>query len=302
MRAIIITLFAILLTLGCCQKIAAQELDARIVINRMKVEQTSDAIFESLQTQLTEFMNNRQWTSMQFRRNERIQCVFTITVNEYDPTNNTFNCTLNLVVTRPVYNSSYTTTLFSTQDNTFSFTYQEFDKLDFRADVIDNELTALMAYYAYLIIGYDCDAMAPLGGTEAFNMARTIVNNAQSLSGKGWKAFDNSKNRYAIINDLLDGGMEPFRQMIYSYYRHGLDVMAENADRGRAGITEALEMLKVTHENKPLSQLPMLFTEYKYDELVNIYKGKGTSREKEPIIDLLLSINASKNAFWQEMR
>ena len=301
MRPFIICLRSLLMLCGF-EQAAAQELDARIVVNRQKVEQTSTTIFESLQTQLTEFMNNRQWTSMQFKRNERIQCVFTISVNEYDQASGEFKCTLNLVVTRPVFNSSYTTTLFSTQDNNFSFKYQEFDKLDFRPDLLDNELTAVMAYYAYLIIGFDGDAMAPLGGSEALSTARTIVNNAQSLSSKGWKAFDSDKNRYAIINDLLDSGMEPFRQMTYTYYRQGLDKMAEGADRGRAGISQAMEMLRASRESKPMSQLPMLFTEYKYDELLNIYKGKGSSAEKEPIIELLSSINASKNAIWQEMR
>ncbi|MBR1733031.1 MAG: DUF4835 family protein, partial [Alloprevotella sp.] len=129
-----------------------------------------------------------------------------------------------------------------------------------------------------------------------------IVNNAQSLSSKGWRAFDDSKNRYAIINDLLDNGMEPFRQMQYKYYREGLDTMAENADRGRAAVTESMELLRKARENKPLSMLPQLFTEYKSDEIVNIYKGKGTAKEKESIIELLSGINASKISEWNQMK
>jgi len=282
--------------------VSAQEIDARITINHQKVEQSSSSVFENLQVALTEFVNNRQWTNMQFRRNERLQCTFNIVVNKYSSSDNKFECTLTVQCTRPVYNSSYTTTVFSTQDNSFNFTYQEYDKLDFRTDMLDNELTALMAYYVYLMLGMDGDAMAPKGGTDALTVAQTIVNNAQSLSSKGWKAFDNAKNRYAIINDLLDSGMEPFRQMSYTYYRLGLDTMAENADRGRAAITDAMGLLKEARENKPLSQLPQLFTEYKADELLNIYKGKGTAKEKEPIVELLSSINASKNNVWNQMK
>lgn len=291
------------LSLCLCHGYAsAQEVEARITVNHQKINQTSASVFETLEKDLTQFVNTRQWTNQQFRRNERIQCTFTITVNKYSNSENKFECTMLVQSVRPVFNSSYTSTVFSTQDKNFNFTYQEYDKLEFRADVIDNELTALMAYYVYLIIGMDGDAMSPLGGTEALNTAQMIVNNAQSLPSKGWKAFEDDKNRYAIINDMLDSGMEPLRNMQYKYYREGLDVMAENADRGRAAITEAIGLLKQAHENKPLSLLPQLFTEYKADELVNIYKGKGTAKEREEVTEILSNINASKNTEWNQMK
>ena len=280
----------------------AQEIEARVTVNHQKVEQTSSSVFEALETQLTEFINNRQWTNMQFQRNERIQCVFNFTVNKYSDSDYKFDCTLYVQATRPVWGSSYTTTVFSTQDNRASFTFQEFDKLEFRSDVIDNELTALVAYYIYLIIGMDGDAMAPLGGTDALTTAQTIVNNAQSLGGKGWKAFEDDKNRYAIINDLLDNGMEPFRKMQYKYYREGLDTMPENTERGRAAITEAITMLKTAKESKPLSALPILFTEYKSDEIVNIYKDKASTKEKQEVYEILSNINPSKNSEWNKLR
>lgn len=295
-------ILAAVMALTSLSQAVAQEIDARVTVNHQKVDQSSSSVFENLQTSLTEFVNNRQWTNMQFRRNERLQCTFNIVVNKYSQSDNKFESTMTVQCTRPVYNSTYTTTVFSTQDNSFNFTYQEYDKLDFRPDVVDNELTALMAYYVYLMLGMDGDAMALKGGTDALTTAQTIVNNAQSLSSKGWKAFDNAKNRYAIINDLLDSGMEPFREMTYQYYRSGLDTMAENADRGRAAVSEALELLKKARENKPLSQLPQLFTEYKADELLSIYKGKGTAKEKEPIVELLSGINASKNHIWNQMK
>lgn len=286
----------------CALHLEAQEVEARINVNHQKIDQSSSSVFETLTKDLTEFVNTRQWTNMQYKRGERIQCTFTITVNKYSNSDNKFECTLTVQSVRPVYNSSYTSTAFSTQDKTFNFTYQEYDKLDFRPDVIDNELTALIAYYVYLIIGVDGDTMSPLGGTEPLTVAQTIVNNAQSLSSKGWKAFEDEKNRYAIINDMLDGGMEPFRQMQYKYYREGLDVMAENAERGRNAISESIELLKQAHENKPMSQLPQLFTEYKSDELVSIFAGKGTAGEREKTAEILSNINASKNSDWNKMK
>ncbi len=239
---------------------------------------------------------------MQFKRNERISCNFNITVTKYVEAENRLECSLVVQSTRPVFNSVYTTTVFSTKDSNFTFNYQEFDKLDFRSDVIDNDLTAIIAYYVYLIIGMDMDTMAPLGGTDALQTALTITNNAQNLPSKGWKAFEDSKNRYAIINDYMDSGMETFRQTQYKYHREGLDVMAENVERGRAGITAAIELLKQSRENKPMSLLPQIFTEYKRDELVNIYKGKGTSGERETVYETLMSINASQSSYWNNIK
>lgn len=280
----------------------AQELDARVTINHEKVQGTNTSIFESLETNLTQFINDRQWTNQQYQRNERISCSFGITVNSYNESENRLDCTLMVQSTRPVYNASYTTTVFSQNDRDFSFTYQEFDQLDFRPDVVDNELTAVIAYYVYLIIGMDMDTMAPLGGTEVLQTALTITNNAQSLTSKGWKAFEDSRNRYALITDLLDGGMEPFRQMQYKYYREGLDIMAENADRGRAAITEAVGLLKQARENKSMSAWPQLFSEYKRDEIVNIYKGKGTAKEKEEIYETFSTINPSQRTNWNKIK
>lgn len=280
----------------------AQELDARVSINHQQVEGTSTSVFETLQTSLEQFINDRQWTNMQFRRNERISCTFSITVKKYSPSENYFEGTLNVQSTRPVYGSNYTTTVFSFSDANFNFNYQEYDQIDFRADVIDDNLTAMLAYYIYIIIGMDMDSMSPLGGTEYLQMAQTIVNNAQGLNYKGWKAFDDSKNRHAIINDMLDGGMEPFRKMQYAYYREGLDIMAENAERGRAGVTQAMELLKQAKDNKSMSMVPQIFTEYKRDEIVSIYKGHGTSKEKEEIAETLSRINASQNSYWRQLK
>ena len=170
-------------------------------------------------------------------------------------------------------------------------------------DNLSNQLTALLAYYAYLIIGLDLDSFAPMGGEDVLQRCMTLVNNAQNLPFAGWKSFDNDRNRFAIINDYLDGRMQPFRQLQYDYYRKGLDEMVNNAERGRVNITTALEEgLKRSKEKKPLSMLPQIWTDYKRDELVQVYQGKGTQKEKQAVYDLLFKINASQNNAWEKIK
>ena len=293
---------AVMCGVGCAD-VHAQELDARISINHSQVQGTDASVFDDLEQNLTRFVNERQWTSMQFYKNERIQCSFNITVTKYDKASNVFTCKAVVQANRPVYNASYTTTLYSNTDNDFNFEYAQFDQIQFNEEQVDNQLTALMAYYAYLIIGLDLDSFAPMGGEDVLQRCMNLTNNAQNLNYPGWKAFDSSRNRFAIINDYLDGAMKPFRQLQYDYYRNGLDVMVTNADRGRAAITTALEEdLKKAHADRPLSLLPQIWTDYKRDELVNIYRGKGTQKEKQSVYDILFGINASQNTAWEKIK
>ena len=286
---------------GCHCK--AQELQAKITINTQKVGVTDKSVFENLQQTLEQFVNERQWTEYQFQTNERIVCNFNITVNKYDKTANMFECSALIQANRPVYNSQYTTTLYNNTDKNFNFEFAEFDQLNFNEEMVDNQLTALFAYYAFLIIGLDLDSFSPLGGTEVLQRCMNLTNNSQNLDFPGWKAFDDSRNRFAIINDYLDEGMKPFRQLQYDYYRSGMDEMANNAERGRTNISKAIEDgLKKAHENKPLSLLPQIWTDYKRDELSSIYKGKGTQKEKETIYEILSGINASQNDAWEQIR
>lgn len=290
--------------LACCSYgLQAQELQAKITINHAQIQGTDNAVFDNLQQTLEQFVNDRQWTHLQFQKNERINCNFNITVTKYAKDQNLFTCKALIQANRPVYNAAYTTTIYNNVDENFTFNFAQFDQLDFNEENLDNQLTALFAYYAYLIIGLDLDTFAPMGGENVLQRCMNLTNNAQNLSYPGWKAFDDNRNRYAIISDYLDGGMQPFRQMQYDYYRKGLDEMANNAERGRTEITTTLETnLKKAKENKPLSLLPQIWTDYKKDELANIYKGKGTQKEKESIYELLFSINPSQNAQWDKIK
>lgn len=286
-----------------CNKVAAQELNARITINHSQIQGTDNAVFDELQQTLTQFVNDRQWTALQFQKNERIPCSFNITVTKYDKSTNMFTCKAVIQATRTAYNSSYNTTIYSNQDNDFNFEYAQFDQLNFNEEAVDNQLTALMAYYAFLMIGINLDTFAPMGGEDVLQRCMNLANNCQNLNFPGWKAFDNDRNRFAIINDYLDGAMKPFRQLQYDYYRNGLDEMATNADRGRTNISTAIEEnLKKCHEDRPMSLLPQIWTDYKRDEFANIYKGKGTQKEKEQVYEILFGINASQNNAWQKIK
>ena len=300
MNRLVVTLLLVILCLNCT---LAQELLAKININHSKVGVTDVSVFENLKQSLEQFVNERQWTELQYQENERIVCNFNITVDKYDKTNNMFECTAIIQANRPVYNSQYTTTIYNNRDANFNFEFAQFDQLNYNDETVDNQLTALFAYYAYLIIGLDLDTFSPMGGNDILQKCMNLVYNAQTLNFTGWKSFDDSKNRFAIINDYLDEAMKPFRQLQYYYYRKGLDEMANNVERGRTNITTALETcLKKAHEDKPLSLLPQIWTDYKKDELANIYKGKGRQKEKESVYEILFSINASQSTYWTKIK
>lgn len=294
-----LTILALLAVLG----VHAQELQVKVSVNHSQIQGTDNSVFENLQQTIEQFMNERAWTDLQFQKNERIQCNLNLTVNKFLRDENRFECTALIQANRPVFNAAYNTTLYNNRDANFNFVFQQFDQLNFAEENIDNQLTALLAYYALLMIGLDLDSFAPMGGTDVLQRCLVLVNNAQNLGFTGWKSFEDNRNRFAVINDYMDEGMKPFRQLQYDYYRKGLDEMTNNAERGRTEISAALENdLKQAHENKPLSLLPQIWTDYKKDELANIYKGKGTQKEKQRIYDILMGLNASQNNSWEAIK
>ena len=278
----------------------AQELEAKVVVNHSKIQGTNTSVFTTLQEAMTEFINTRKWTNAQYTQRERIACSFNLIVNEYSD-DGRFGCNLMVQANRPVYNASYNTTVFNFNDNAVDFNYIEHDKLEFSDEIIDNNLTAVLAYYAYLIIGLDMETFALKGGTEILQKAENVVNNAQMMSEDGWKAFGDSKNRHALVNDYMNGALEPYRQLVYDYHRKGLDEMAQNAERGRSNITVALALLEKAKQDKPMSVLPQLFTEIKRDELLNIY-SKGTTKEREEVIRILSLVNPSLISDWEKIK
>lgn len=291
-----------LLLLSAALHIQAQELNAKVTVNHSKLNTTEQNVFDELQTRVQALLNERTWTNYKYKEPERIQCSFSITVNEYKQETNQFKCVLLMTANRPVYNSTYTTTLYSVRDGDFNFEFQATDQLEYSGPQnLSNNLVALLAYYAHVIVGYDLDSFSPLGGTTVLQTAEDIVTGAQELGYTGWKAFDDTKNRFALLNDYLDGSMEPYRQLVYKYHRDGLDHMADNPAEARKAITEAIDLLDQSRTAKNMSQLPQLFTEYKRDELVNIFTAQGTSSEKQPIVDILRRVDMSQSATWEKI-
>ena len=289
-----------LLVALCSMHATAQELEAKVVVNHQKIQGTNTSVFTTLQESITEFLNTRKWTNAQYATREKIVCSFNLIVNEYSD-DGRFACNLMVQANRPVYNASYNTMLFNFNDDAVNFNYIEHDKLEFSDDMVDNNLTAVLAYYAYLIIGLDMETFALKGGTNILHKAENVVNNAQMIGEDGWKAFGNSKNRHALVNDYMNGAMEPYRQLMYDYHRKGLDEMAQNAERGRSNITTALALLEKAKPEKSMSALPQLFTEIKKDELLGIY-SKGTTKEKEEVVRILSYVNPSYTSDWEEMK
>ena len=296
----LVALFVSLMGVCSTQRIQAQELEAKVVVNHSKIQGTNNSVFTTLQEAMTEFLNTRKWTNSQYTAQERIACSFNLIVNEYSDEGR-FGCSLMVQANRPVYNASYNTTVLNFNDNAVDFSYIEHDKLEYSDDMIDNNLTAVLAYYAYLIIGLDMDTFAPKGGTDILHKAENVVNNAQMLGEDGWKAFGDSKNRHAIVNDYMNGAMEPYRQLLYDYHRKGLDEMAQNAERGRSNITTSFTLLEKAKQDKPMSILPQLFTEIKKDELQGIY-SKGTTKEKEEVCRILTLVNPSFTEEWEKIK
>ena len=267
----------------------SQELNARVTINSDKVQGTNKQVFTTLQTALTEFINNRKWTDATFAVNERIDCSFTLIINEM-PTESSFKGELQIQARRPVYNSSYSTTLFNFRDTQLDFDYTEFEPLEYTQNTLQNNLTASVVFYIYVILWLDFDSFAQTGGSPFIQQAMQVVTLAQSeMAWTGWKAFDSNRNRHALATALTDNTSAVFREMWYTYHRKGLDEMAANPDRGRTTLIETLPALKEIQTARPGSVLMQLFSDSKLDEVVSVY-SKANQTEKQEGYKLLSTI------------
>lgn len=294
-RLLIVALFLFLPS-----QISAQELNATVTLNTSKVQGTNTEAFDVLRESLTEFINNRKWTEYTYEEHERITCNFTFIVDGYSD-DGSFTCSLMVQASRPVFGSTYNSTIFKYEDQGIKFTYQPYDRLDFTEDNLDNNLTALIAFYAYIIIGFDMDSMGEMGGSEFLNKALNIANNAQNLGDSGWRAGSTNNNRYTVIDDYMNGAMEPLRLLVYRYHRLGLDTMFKDAEGGRKVITECMNLLKEAYENRPLAYITKLFTEFKQDEFVNLYSYEGGESEKREVVKILSEINPSQSDAWDKI-
>ena len=262
----------------------AQELNCTVEINTDKINGTDKAVFSTLQTAITEYMNNTQWGNAQFLVNEKIDCKLFFTIASVEGTKMIGD--LQVQSSRPVYNASYTTTLINFKDTNIEFEYQENEPLVFNINAMESNLTAILNFYAYMILAIDFDSFAPNGGDFYYERAANVVQLSQSSGETGWKAFEDTKNRSAVLSAFTEKNTSAIRSLLYDYHRKGLDEMVLSPDKGRATITKTLNILKQIYDVAPMSVVLSMFKDAKLDELVNIY-SKSNITERQTVYELL---------------
>jgi len=269
-----------------CFNSHAQELNCTFEIDSKKVANANKDIFNTLKEAVNEYLNTTVWTDAQFAANEKIQCKMYLTVAEYDESSGKMKGDLQIQSSRPVYNSAYTTTLINFKDTKIEFVYDNNEQLVYNENEMQSNLTAILNFYALFIIAVDFDSFAPNGGDPYYEKVANVVRMAQSSGEGGWKAFEDSKNRSAVLSAFTDKQTAGIREIIYNYHRLGLDQMMTSVDKGRATITQQLETLKKIYDVAPMSVCLSMFKDAKMDELVNIYSKAGMT-EKESVYELL---------------
>ncbi|MBN3033966.1 MAG: DUF4835 family protein [Bacteroidales bacterium] len=274
--------------------IRAQEFNCNVTVSSLQVQGTDKNVFYTLQDELLRFINDRRWTDYSFRVEERIQCSIIINITERISTD-VFRATINIVASRPVFNTSYTSTLFNYQDKDFDFEYVEHQPLEFIENTHTSNLTSVVAYYLYIILALDFDSFAPFAGSPFFEKAEMIVNAAQSASESGWKSYESQRNRYWLVENHLNNSYSDLRKFSYEYHRKGLDMMSEKVDAGRAHINENLKLLKNAYDQRPGLFIFQLFLDAKRDELINIFR-QGTPGEKTNATNILKEIDPANSS------
>lgn len=281
-----------------------QELRCTVSINSDQIQGTNKSVFNTLQSSIEEYVNTLRWTNMTYQEKERIECSMLLVVKSV--ADDIFSCEFTCQSRRPVFGTSYYSPTLNFKDDAFVFRYQENDRLDFQQSTFTTNLTGLLAYYCYLIIGHDMDSFAKLGGTPYFQACESIVTSAQSASlesgeAAGWKAFESNRNRYALINNLMDEAFKPYRTYYYEYHRLGLDEMVNNVSNARARIAKNIGVLKQAYSARPATYVVNAFLDAKSDELVNIFQG-GSTEEKKQVYDLLMDIDPTRQSQYERIQ
>lgn len=283
-----------------CFKISkAQDINCKVQIISTQLATTDKQVFIEMEKAIFEFINNTKWTTDVIQINERIECNLIINVKEQLGIDE-YKATAQIQSTRPIYNTSYNSTMFNYMDEDWTFKYIINQPLEFNENESRSNLTSLLAYYVYIMIGLDYDSYSLFGGTTYYQKARNIVNNSQSQAGKGWKAFDGTRNRFILVDNLLDNNFKPLRECIYKYHRLGMDVMSQNIDNGRSEVKDLLPILLKIARDKPNSMALNMFFTAKCDEFVNIF-SRAVSSEKQAIIQTLTDIDPGNSAKYQQI-
>ena len=288
--------FLLLLFVGVVQ---AQQLNCSVQINSDKVATTNNQIFKNLKTSVSDFVNKTDWTGEEYKANEKIECSMVIIVNTYE--SNQFTATIQVQSTRPVFNSTYASPVFNFNDKDFSFRYVEFENLQFNPSNFDSNLVSVLAYYSYMILGFDADTYSLMGGSKHYETAQQIQTVAQQSGYKGWSQSDGNQNRYFLTTDILGGTYDAYREALYQYHREGLDTMSSDVKGAKNKIIEAINTLSEIYKVRPNAFLTRVFFDAKVDELVSILSGGPKISLTETIDNLnkLSPLNVSK---WQTIK
>lgn len=292
-RCIIILLFV-------SEFAVAQDLNARVQILSPQIQNTNKRPLEVLETAMTEFLNNRKWSNDQIKPNERIDCSIVLNLTEWDGSS-TFKAEAQIVSSRPVYNASYNTSLLSMSDKNFDFSYSEGQPLDFSEQNYISNLTSLLAYYAYIIVGLDYDSFGKLGGSAYYTKAQTVLNNALTSGFGGWQAHENLRNRYWLIENLQSKSFLPLREFIYEYHRTGLDIMADNPVNAKKNILNILPKLSEIDRQQQGAFFNQTFFTAKADEFTNIF-SKADAVEKLKVYNLLTEVDPANIRKYEALR
>lgn len=280
----------------------SQELNCQVQVNYSQIKGVSRQIFDNMQKDINQFMNTRKWTNYRFENNERIRCNISITLSSY--AGNRYLGTLQVTSNRPVFETSYESPIlnFKEKEKLFDFEYFENQNMEFNETTHGSNLTAVLAYYAYIIIGMDFDTFRSEGGTEFFQKAQTIVNNAQGSQNKGWKAYEAPKrdNRYFLIKDILNSRNSSARRAMYRYHRQGLDIMSTKFEAGRTEVAESLRYFQKVHRLDPNLFFLKIILDAKSRELIKIFAG-STATEKTKVAKILKEIDPGRIKDYEQL-
>ena len=288
-------LFIILIWIS--NSVNAQELFCNVQVNASQIQTSDRKVFQTLQTAIYEFVNNTKWTDASVKNEERIECTFLINIKE-KVSNDEYKASIQIQSTRPIYGTSYKSTMINYLDNKFRFRYLEYQSLEFNENTNLSNLTSVLAYYVYIVLGLDFDTFSEYGGAPYYIKAQNIVNNAQNAREIGWKAFESDKNRYWLVHDLLDTRYEEIHNCYYRYHRVGMDMLSEKTEDGRYDITEALEELRGIYRDNPSAFILKIFFDAKADEIIKIY-SEAFPNEQARIVKLLTEIDPANSTKYQ---
>lgn len=280
--------------------LSAQDLNARVQILAPQIANSNKRILDILGNSIRDFLNGRRWSTDALQPQERIDCNFVITITDWDGSSN-FKAEAQIQSNRPVYNSSYSSTLLNISDKDFGFTYSEGQALDFSEQNYISNLSSLLAFYAYIITGMDYDTFSKLAGTPYFMKAQTVLNNAQTSPNTGWKAIENLRNRFWLVENLTNKSYNPIRETLYTYHRDGLDVMAENQSKGLKAVVSVLPQLQKIDKQKQGSVLNQVFFTAKSDEIVSILSA-ADSQDRIKAFNVLSQIDPSNSLKYELLK